>query len=172
MKFDHRFTLREAGKSHRVYEADGVRMRLDFFAHMLRVALVREGVPLVPTWSVCPAGGDAPLFGRDNGAYLYYFDLDAPGDDNRAIHSCDLRYMLGTLWNGWRPYGKRDYEASEQLMDYLANFARTGDPNGPALPPWQRGKAALRIAPEGTAMGHISYLKLLRNMLTKGDPKA
>ena len=111
-------------------------------------------------------------FGRDNGAYLYYFDLDAPGDDNRAFHSCDLRYMLGTLWNGWRPYGKRDYEASEQLMDYLANFARTGDPNGPALPPWQRGKAALRIAPEGTAMGHISYLKLLRNMLTKGDPKA
>ena len=65
MKFDHRFTLREAGKSHRVYEADGVRMRLDFFDHMLRVALVREGVPLVPTWSVCPAGGDAPLFGRD-----------------------------------------------------------------------------------------------------------
>ena len=65
MKFDHRFKLLEAGPSHRVYGADGVHMRLDFLAHMLRVALVRENVPLVPTWSVCPAGADVPLEGRD-----------------------------------------------------------------------------------------------------------
>ena len=63
-------------------------------------------------------------FGRANGAYLYYFDLNAPGDDNRAFHSCDLRYAFGTLDNGWRPYGTRDHEASEQLVSYLANFAR------------------------------------------------
>ncbi len=65
MKFDHRFKLLEAGPSHRVYGADGVHMRLDFLTHMLRVALVRENVPLVPTWSVCPAGADVPLEGRD-----------------------------------------------------------------------------------------------------------
>ena len=65
MKFDHRFSLREAGQSHRIYEADGVTVRLDFFAHMLRVALVRDGVPLVPTWSVCPGEDDVPLHGRD-----------------------------------------------------------------------------------------------------------
>ena len=64
MKFDHRFTLKEAGPSHRIYVADGVRMRLDFLPHMLRVALVRDGVPLVPTWSVCPEGDDVPLAGR------------------------------------------------------------------------------------------------------------
>ena len=111
-------------------------------------------------------------FGRQNGAYLYYFDLDAPGDDNRAFHSSDLRYVFGTLDRSWRPYGQRDHEASRQMVDYLANFARTGDPNGPGLPLWKKGKPALRIGPKGTGMGHVSYYKLLKNMLTKGDPKA
>ena len=111
-------------------------------------------------------------FGRKNGAYLYWFDLDAPGDDNWAFHSSDLRYMFGTLDRSWRPYKQRDYEASGQMMDYLVNFARTGDPNGPGLPPWRKGKPALRIGPKGTGMGHVSYYKLLKNMLTKGDPKA
>ncbi len=111
-------------------------------------------------------------FGRRNGAYLYYFDLDAPGDDNRAFHSSDLRYMFGTLDKSWRPYGQRDQEASSQMMDYLVNFARTGDPNGPGLPPWRKGKPALRIGPQGTGMGRVGYCKLLKNMLTKGDPKA
>ncbi|MBR0205266.1 MAG: alpha-glucosidase [Clostridia bacterium] len=65
MKFDHRFGLIEAGPGHRIYGADGVLMRLDFLPHMLRVALIRDGVPLVPTWSVCPRGADVPLAGRD-----------------------------------------------------------------------------------------------------------
>lgn len=65
MKFDHRFTLKEAGPSHRIYGADGVMMRLDFLPHMLRVALIHEGSPLLPTWSVCPQGADVPLVGRD-----------------------------------------------------------------------------------------------------------
>ena len=111
-------------------------------------------------------------FGRKNGAYLYYFDLDAPGDDNRAFHSSDLRYMFGTLDRSWRPYRQRDQEASAQMMDYLVNFARTGDPNRPGLPLWKKGKPALRIGPKGTNMGHVSYYKLFKNMLTKGDPKA
>ena len=51
MKFDHRFVLREASPSMRCYSADGVTMRLDFLEGMLRVALLREQVPLVPTWS-------------------------------------------------------------------------------------------------------------------------
>ena len=65
MKYEHRFALREAAHSMRLYEADGVRMRLDFCENMLRVALLRKGVPLVPTWSVWPLPGDCPLEGRD-----------------------------------------------------------------------------------------------------------
>ena len=48
----------------RVYRADGLRVRLDFLEHMLRVAVLRDGVPLLPTWSVCPGGGDCPIEGR------------------------------------------------------------------------------------------------------------
>ena len=64
MKFDHRFRLIESGPSMRVYEADGVAARLDFFDHILRVAIVHRDVPLLKTWSVCP-DGTMPLMGRD-----------------------------------------------------------------------------------------------------------
>lgn len=49
----------------RVYRADGVTVRLDFFRHMLRVAVLNPDVPLLPTWSVCPNADDVPLAGRD-----------------------------------------------------------------------------------------------------------
>ena len=65
MKFDHRFVLKESAPSRRVYAADGMTVRLDYLAHMLRVAVLRDGIPLLPTWSVCPGGGDCPLEGRD-----------------------------------------------------------------------------------------------------------
>ena len=115
-------------------------------------------------------------FGKDNGSYIYYFDLDAPGDKNRAFHSADLRYMFETLGLSWRPYGARDYEAAHQMASYLANFAKTGNPNGPGLPLWKPAKKglladALCIRKKASGMGHVNYLKLIRNMLTVGDPK-
>ena len=115
-------------------------------------------------------------FAKANGAFVYYFDLDAPGDGSAAFHSCDLRYMFQTLSGSRRPYGARDYEAAEQLAGYLANFARGGDPNGEGLPAWRRASKSrarvLRFAPEGTAMGRADYVKMTRNLLIKGEPKA
>ncbi len=114
-------------------------------------------------------------FAKANGAYVLYFDLDAPGDDNRAFHSSDLRYVFETLDGSWRPYGPRDREASRQMAEYLANFARRGDPNGKGLPVWKSASRhaarVLHIGPKGTAMGRVKYGKLALNMLTKGDPK-
>ena len=115
-------------------------------------------------------------FAKANGAYVYYFDLDAPGDENGAFHSCDLRYVFETLPGSWRPYGARDYEASAQLAQYLADFARCGDPNGGDLPPWRPSAKncarVLRFAPRGTAMGRADYAKMMLNLLRKGDTKA
>ena len=115
-------------------------------------------------------------FAKANGAYVYYFDLDAPGDGNGAFHACDLRYVFETLSGSWRPYGARDYEAARQLSDYLAAFARSGDPNGEGRARWKRASRlcarVLRIAPERTAMGRADYGKMTVNMLKKGDPKA
>ncbi|MBR4768908.1 MAG: carboxylesterase/lipase family protein [Lachnospiraceae bacterium] len=116
-------------------------------------------------------------FGKANGAYVYYFDLDAPGDGNRAFHSADVRYVFETLGRSWRPYGGRDFEAAGQMASYLANFARTGDPNSEGLPEWKPirrgfGKKVLHIGPDRTEMGNVNYLKLTANFLKIGDPKA
>lgn len=64
MKFNHLFVKTGSTLSMREYEADGVVMRVDFLENMLRVALLRPGTPLLPTWSVCPGRGDCPVEGR------------------------------------------------------------------------------------------------------------
>ena len=115
-------------------------------------------------------------YGRANDAYICYFDQDAPGDDNGAFHSCDLRYLFGRLEQSWRPYTKRDEEISCQLMDYFAAYVKTGNPNGDGRPDWQpcrNGKLhVLQITNEKTSMGKVSYPKLGMNMIRKGTPKA
>lgn len=115
-------------------------------------------------------------FAKDNGAYVYYFDIDQPGDENGAFHSCDLRYVFGRLDNSWRPFRERDREVSKQMMSYLTNFANNGDPNGAGLPEWKKmdknNDKALCFTLEKTDMGKASYVKLAKNMLTKGGPKA
>lgn len=114
-------------------------------------------------------------FSKANGAYQYYFDIDAPGDDdNRAFHSADLRYIFGTLDRSHRPYNENDRKISEMMIDYIIQFARTGDPNCGSYPLWKKaGRNALHIVndPQKVKMGRPNWLQLTGNMLTKGDPK-
>ncbi|MBQ6331670.1 MAG: alpha-glucosidase [Clostridia bacterium] len=81
MKFDHKFRLTEKGPSIRVYEADGVTARLDFFDHILRVAILKTD-RLLPTWSVCP-DGVMPLTGRDK------LDTDGFAHETPAVSETD-----------------------------------------------------------------------------------
>ena len=115
-------------------------------------------------------------FGRANQAYIYYFDLDAPGDDNGAFHSSDLRYLFGRLNQSWRPYAARDYEVSGQMMDYFASFAKTGNPNHEGSPHWEPCSAkkanVLCFSKDQTAMRKPDLIRMGRNMIEKGNPKA
>ena len=108
---------------------------------------------------------------REKPSYTWFFDRMLPGDDCGAWHSADLWYWFGTLENCWRPMEQKDYDLSEQMISYLYNFARTGDPNKAAvLPTWiASGKGQSRVLCLGekdTAMRKPGMLKLTKIMLT------
>jgi para-nitrobenzyl esterase len=54
-----------------------------------------------------------------------------------AVHSAEIEYALGNLPTNrvydWQP---EDYKVSAIIQGYFANFIKTGNPNGLALPAW------------------------------------
>ena len=108
---------------------------------------------------------------REKPSYTWYFDRMLPGDNCGAWHSSDLWYWFGTLPNCWRPMEQKDYDLSQQMVDYLVNFCRTGDPNKAAqLPTWiASGKGQNRVLCLGekpTAMAKPNTFKLVYTMVT------
>jgi para-nitrobenzyl esterase len=107
---------------------------------------------------------------REKPSYTWYFDRMLPGDNCGAWHSADLWYWFGTLPNCWRPMEQKDYDLSRQMVDYLCNFVRTGDPNGCELPTWQPSakdqKNVMILGEQDTHMGKPSMLKMIHTMLT------
>lgn len=103
-------------------------------------------------------------------SYMYFFSRQLPGDTNGAWHSSDLWYMFGTLANGWRPFTEWDYELSGYMMDYLANFVKTGNPNGQNLPVWLPNKKGqnkvMRFTDKSVEMGKANQFKLYYTMFT------
>ena len=56
--------------------------------------------------------------------------------EDGSFHSAELWYIFGTYEKCWRPLTGQDAALSRQISAYWANFAKTGDPNGPGLPCW------------------------------------
>ena len=108
---------------------------------------------------------------RTTPSYTWYFNRQLPGDDNGAWHSSDLWYWFGTLENCWRPMEDKDFELSEQMVKYLCNFVRSGDPNGEDLPTWtpssKNQKKVMMLGKGETGMGKPSMMKMIKTMLTK-----
>lgn len=74
--------------------------------------------------------------------YAYRFDHAPPYPAGSAqagwgaAHFAELWYMFGHLAGEPWPWRDSDRQLSETMIGYWANFVRTGDPNGPGLPPW------------------------------------
>ena len=102
--------------------------------------------------------------------YGWFFDRQLPGDKNGAWHSSDLWYWFGTLDHCWRPFTATDKVLSAQMVTYLTNFAKTGNPNGGGMPAWVPLDAShtkvLRLGEQPTHMGKASMAKLAWTMLT------
>jgi len=106
--------------------------------HVFRSALDFAGDSFIAysTWAWIDAQsktGKQPI-------YRYRFDLAPPSDHpgpGFAYHSAEIEYVFGQLDTkagvAWRP---EDRALSEQMQKYWANFARSGDPNGPGVPKW------------------------------------
>jgi para-nitrobenzyl esterase len=88
--------------------------------------------------------------------YRYSFDRKIPVPEGNQVgrvaatsreigarHAGEIEYVFGSLRISlpkvpWEPGDRR---LSEIMTTYWANFARTGDPNGPGLPEWPRYEA-------------------------------
>jgi para-nitrobenzyl esterase len=54
-----------------------------------------------------------------------------------AVHSAEIRYAMGNLaTNRVYSWTADDYQVSEVMQSYFANFVKRGDPNCPGLPDW------------------------------------
>ena len=73
--------------------------------------------------------GRAPVWG-------YLFDRALPGNSYKAFHAADLWYMFGNMDRCWRPFEETDFALKDQMIAYVANFVKTGDPNGRGFPAW------------------------------------
>lgn len=58
-----------------------------------------------------------------------------------AVHSAEIEYAMGNLAsNKEYAWTEDDYKVSETMMNYFANFIKTGNPNGDKLPVWPVAK--------------------------------
>jgi para-nitrobenzyl esterase len=73
---------------------------------------------------------------RSKPVHLYFFTQAPPGPNREltgAYHGAELGYVFANPDSAWDMHDRR---IADQMSSYWANFARTGDPNGPGLPPW------------------------------------
>ena len=74
-----------------------------------------------------------------NKCFVYSFNRNLPGDNKGAWHAADLLYIFDTLKKNWRPFDKVDYEISHKMIESIAAFVKTSDPNCDAVPRWEPG---------------------------------
>ncbi len=121
-----------------------------------------------PTWTwarLQSRTGKSPVF-------VYYFTHRPPYPDIPlfkgvgARHGGEIAYVFG---NGEPRWSAADRALSETIMRAWVNFAATGDPNGPGLPPWPRfSEAKPRAMKLDAEPGAIPFPNLTQLQVLEG----
>ena len=63
-----------------------------------------------------------------------------------AAHAVEIEYAMGNLaGNKVYDWKKEDFQVSATMLDYFANFVKTGNPNGKGLPIWPVNKRGDKV---------------------------
>jgi para-nitrobenzyl esterase len=104
--------------------------------------------------------------------FVYYFTHRPPYPDSPmfrdagASHGAEIAYVFGNP-PPTEPWSAADRKVSDDIQTYWTNFARTGDPNGGAVPAWPAFVGTdprvmqLDAAPAAIAVPNIEQLRVL-----------
>jgi para-nitrobenzyl esterase len=115
---------------------------LQVYPHSTRAETYKSSRELLRDWGIAwPTCAWAKLQSRKgrHPAFVYYFDHRPTPSAEGAIHAAELAYVFRNLtaWAGApSPPLPEDVALSDLISSCWANFARSGDPNGPGLPAW------------------------------------
>ena len=83
----------------------------------------------------------------DSDIYVYYFnqnlpphkDVDRDEDFYGSFHSSELWYTFNSMRDveGQRQWTDADHVLADEMSSYIANFVKTGNPNGEGLAEWE-----------------------------------
>ena len=71
--------------------------------------------------------------------YTYFWTHRPPGPDHDrrgAYHGSEIAYVFDNPYPANRPWTDEDRKIADIMSSYWANYAATGNPNGPGLPVW------------------------------------
>jgi len=105
----------------------------DAEAHTAAKNNFRDSVFAWSTWRWASLQSEHP---GSRKAYLYYFDHRTPASPEGSSHASEIAFVFGNLGRPGMQPSAADQELSDLMSSYWVNFARTGNPNAPGLPPW------------------------------------